>query len=109
MQQQVSDDDDDDDGATVTVCVAGWLQVLDDDGNDVTPQPLSQADPSGAHQAKGDRFFVEDITGGSASEQATAAGSFTMPFSRYMCIFANNVLNQSNIRLSKHQPYDRRI
>uniref|UniRef100_A0A8D3E9F8 Dynein axonemal intermediate chain 4 n=1 Tax=Scophthalmus maximus TaxID=52904 RepID=A0A8D3E9F8_SCOMX len=82
-------------------------RVLDDDGSDVTPQPLSQADPSGAHQAKGDRFFVEDITGGSASEQATAAGSFTMPFSRYMCIFANNVLNQSNIRLSKHQPYDR--
>ncbi|XP_047187872.1 dynein axonemal intermediate chain 4-like isoform X3 [Scophthalmus maximus] len=57
-------------------------RVLDDDGNDVTPQPLSQADPSGAHQAKVDRFFVEDITGGSASEQATAAGSFTMPFSR---------------------------
>ena len=62
--------------------VANCLQVLDEENNDVTPQPLYKADP-GAVQDKGSRFFVEEICAESASDQITATGSFTRPFSRY--------------------------
>uniref|UniRef100_A0A8C4GD73 Dynein axonemal intermediate chain 4 n=1 Tax=Dicentrarchus labrax TaxID=13489 RepID=A0A8C4GD73_DICLA len=55
-------------------------------GNDVTPQVLYQADPA-AVQAKASRFFMDEISaGGSASDQTTTTGSFTMPFSRYHSI-----------------------
>uniref|UniRef100_A0A3Q1AS69 Dynein axonemal intermediate chain 4 n=1 Tax=Amphiprion ocellaris TaxID=80972 RepID=A0A3Q1AS69_AMPOC len=55
------------------------VRVFDEDNNVVTPQPLYQADP-GTAQAKGSRFFMNEISGG--SDQTTATGSFTMPFSK---------------------------
>uniref|UniRef100_A0A3B4X930 Dynein axonemal intermediate chain 4 n=1 Tax=Seriola lalandi dorsalis TaxID=1841481 RepID=A0A3B4X930_SERLL len=58
------------------------FQVFDEEDNDVTPLPLYQADP-GSVQARASRFFVDEISTGSASDQTTATGSFTMPFSRY--------------------------
>lgn len=58
------------------------LQVFDEDDNDVTPEPLYQADPA-AVQARASRFFLDEIYVGSASDQMSATGSFSMPFSRY--------------------------
>lgn len=58
------------------------LQVFDGEDNDVTPLPLHRADPA-AVQVKASRFFLDEISAGSASDQTTVTGSFTMPFSRY--------------------------
>ncbi|CAI5661353.1 unnamed protein product [Oreochromis niloticus] len=58
------------------------VQVFDEENNDVTPQPLYQADP-GAVQPM---LFVDEISVGSASDQPTATGSFTLPFSRYQSL-----------------------
>uniref|UniRef100_A0A3B5A0Y9 Dynein axonemal intermediate chain 4 n=1 Tax=Stegastes partitus TaxID=144197 RepID=A0A3B5A0Y9_9TELE len=69
--------------------------VFDEDGNDVTPQPLYQADP-GATQAKGSRFFVDEISAGSASDQTTATGSFTMQFARSV-FGSSRISSQSTI------------
>ncbi|KAK9539508.1 hypothetical protein VZT92_004609 [Zoarces viviparus] len=57
------------------------VRVFDEEENDVTPQPLYQADPAVA-QAKASRMFLDEISAGSASDQAAATGSVTMPFSR---------------------------
>ncbi|XP_041805802.1 dynein intermediate chain 4, axonemal [Chelmon rostratus] len=57
------------------------VRVLDEDDNDVTPQPLYQEDPA-AVQVRASRLFLDEISAGSASDQASATGSFTMPFSR---------------------------
>ncbi|XP_039900890.1 dynein intermediate chain 4, axonemal isoform X1 [Simochromis diagramma] len=54
------------------------VRVFDEVNNDVTPQPLYQADP-GAVQPM---LFVDEMSVGSASDQPTATGSFTLPFSR---------------------------
>ncbi len=64
------------------------LQVFDEEDNDVTPQPLYQDDPA-AVQTKA-RLFLDEISVGSTSDQATASGSFTMPFSRYQDWGSNN-------------------
>ncbi|XP_071346282.1 dynein axonemal intermediate chain 4-like isoform X2 [Trachinotus anak] len=71
------------------------LRVFDEDDNDVTPLPLYQADP-GAVQAKASRFFVDEISAGSASDQTTATGSFTMPFSRSV-LGSSRISSQSTI------------
>ncbi|XP_008298114.1 dynein axonemal intermediate chain 4 [Stegastes partitus] len=71
------------------------VRVFDEDGNDVTPQPLYQADP-GATQAKGSRFFVDEISAGSASDQTTATGSFTMQFARSV-FGSSRISSQSTI------------
>ncbi|XP_076600849.1 dynein axonemal intermediate chain 4 [Chaetodon auriga] len=57
------------------------VRVLDEDDNDVTPQPLCQEDPT-AVQVKVSRLFLDEISAGSASDQTSATGSFTMPFTR---------------------------
>jgi len=58
------------------------VQVFDEDERDVTPQPLSHAHPAAA-QAGASRLFLDEISAGSASDQTTATGSFTVPFSRW--------------------------
>ncbi|XP_030606878.1 dynein axonemal intermediate chain 4 [Archocentrus centrarchus] len=68
------------------------IRVFDEENNDVTPQPLYQADP-GAVQPK---FFVDEISAGSASDQTTATGSFTMPFSRSV-FGSSRISSQSTI------------
>ncbi|XP_034468590.1 WD repeat-containing protein 78 isoform X5 [Hippoglossus hippoglossus] len=70
-------------------------RVLDEENNDVTPQPLYKADP-GAVQVKGSRFFVEEICAESASDQITATGSFTRPFSRSL-LGSSRISSQSTI------------
>ncbi|XP_040911473.1 dynein intermediate chain 4, axonemal-like [Toxotes jaculatrix] len=71
------------------------VRVFDEEDNDVTPQPLYQADP-GAAQAKASRFFVDEISAGSVSEQTTATGSFTMPFFRSV-LGSSRISSQSTI------------
>uniref|UniRef100_A0A4W6ER68 Dynein axonemal intermediate chain 4 n=1 Tax=Lates calcarifer TaxID=8187 RepID=A0A4W6ER68_LATCA len=78
--------------------------VFDEDDNDVTPQPLYQADP-GAVQAKASRFFVDEISAGSASEQTTATGSFTMPFSRSV-LGSSRISSQSTIESTNEEIED---
>ncbi|XP_028987572.1 dynein axonemal intermediate chain 4 [Betta splendens] len=56
-------------------------RVFDEEGNDVTPQPLYQVDP-GAVPTKTSRFFVDEISVGSNSDQSSVTGSFNEPFSR---------------------------
>lgn len=58
--------------------------MFDEEGHDVTPRPLLQADP-GAAQARSCRFYMEEVSAapGSVSEQTAASGSLTVPFSRY--------------------------
>ncbi|KAM9789891.1 dynein axonemal intermediate chain 4 [Neosynchiropus ocellatus] len=57
------------------------VRVIDEDGNDVTPLPLLQAETSGS-QTRSSRLFLDDFSAGSASDNTTASGSFSMPFSR---------------------------
>ncbi|XP_068197577.1 dynein axonemal intermediate chain 4 [Antennarius striatus] len=57
------------------------IRVFDDDGNDVTPESLFEPDP-GALQGKGSRFFLDEISAASLSEQMSATGSFSMHVSR---------------------------
>ncbi|XP_056247945.1 dynein axonemal intermediate chain 4 isoform X1 [Seriola aureovittata] len=70
-------------------------RVFDEEDNDVTPLPLYQADP-GSVQARASRFFVDEISTGSASDQTTATGSFTMPFSRSV-FGSSRISSQSTI------------
>ncbi|XP_053293169.1 dynein axonemal intermediate chain 4 [Pleuronectes platessa] len=70
-------------------------RVLDEENNDVTPQPLYKADPGAVH-VKGSRFFVEEICAESASDQITATGSFTRPFSRSL-LGSSRISSQSTI------------
>ncbi|XP_077955007.1 dynein axonemal intermediate chain 4 isoform X2 [Gasterosteus aculeatus] len=69
--------------------------VFDEEDNDVTPQPLYQAHPAAPH-AKSCRLFLDEISAGSASDQTTATGSFTMPFSRSM-FGSSRISSQSTI------------
>ncbi|XP_062285113.1 dynein axonemal intermediate chain 4 [Scomber scombrus] len=71
------------------------VRVFDEEDNDVTPQPLYQAE-AGAVQAKASRFFLDEISAGSASEQTTSTGSFTMPFSRSV-LGSSRISSQSTI------------
>ncbi|XP_026229533.1 WD repeat-containing protein 78, partial [Anabas testudineus] len=71
------------------------LQVFDEEDNDVTPQPLYQTDP-GTVQMKASRFFVDEISAGSTSDQTSATGSFTMPFSRSI-LGSSRISSQSTI------------
>ncbi|XP_070775448.1 dynein axonemal intermediate chain 4 [Enoplosus armatus] len=71
------------------------VRVFDDDDNDVTPQPLYRADPAAA-QAKAGRFFLDELSAGSASDQTTATGSFAMPFSRSV-LGSSRISSQSTI------------
>ncbi|KAL6104729.1 dnai4 [Pungitius sinensis] len=71
------------------------VRVFDEEDNDVTPQPLYQADPAAPH-AKSCRLFLDEISAGSASDQTTATGSFTMPFSRSM-LGSSRISSQSTI------------
>ncbi|XP_078119915.1 dynein axonemal intermediate chain 4-like [Sander vitreus] len=71
------------------------VRVFDDEGNDVTPQPLHHADPAAA-QAKASRLFLDEISAGSASDQITATGSFAMPFSRSI-LGSSRISSQSTI------------
>uniref|UniRef100_A0A673B9M4 Dynein axonemal intermediate chain 4 n=1 Tax=Sphaeramia orbicularis TaxID=375764 RepID=A0A673B9M4_9TELE len=57
------------------------IYYMSEKDNDVTPQPLYQADP-GSVQAKASRFFLDEISGGSTSDQTITSASFSMPFSR---------------------------
>ncbi|KAM9845029.1 dynein axonemal intermediate chain 4 [Aulostomus maculatus] len=70
------------------------VRVFDEEGNDVTPVPLTHAD-AGAVQAKGSRFFLDEISGESVSEQTTT-GSFTMPFFRSI-LGSSRISSQSTI------------
>uniref|UniRef100_A0A8C3ADS3 Dynein axonemal intermediate chain 4 n=1 Tax=Cyclopterus lumpus TaxID=8103 RepID=A0A8C3ADS3_CYCLU len=95
---------------TINISVSGIQSTRDTNGvigcpsrksfigecnNDVTPQPLYQADPAAA-QSKASRLFLDEISAGSASDQTTATGSFTMPFSR--SIFGSSrISSQSTI------------
>ncbi|XP_069571998.1 dynein axonemal intermediate chain 4 [Brachyistius frenatus] len=71
------------------------VRVFDEEGNDVTPEPLHQADP-GAAPAKASRFLLDEISAGSASEQTMATGSFTMPFFRSV-FGSSRISSQSTI------------
>ncbi|XP_044076026.1 dynein axonemal intermediate chain 4-like [Siniperca chuatsi] len=71
------------------------VRVFDEEDNDVTPQPLYRADPA-AVQTKANRFFLDEISAGSASDQTTATGSFTMPFSRSV-LGSSRISSQSTI------------
>ncbi|KAE8291421.1 WD repeat-containing protein 78 [Larimichthys crocea] len=57
------------------------VRVFDEDDNDVTPQPLYVADPA-AVQTKTSKIFLDEISAGSALDQTTTTGSFSLPFSR---------------------------
>ncbi|KAM9349995.1 dynein axonemal intermediate chain 4 [Symphorus nematophorus] len=72
------------------------VRVFDEEDNDVTPHPLYQADPAAAVQAKASRLFLDDISAGSSSDQSTATGSFTMPFSRSL-LGSGRISSQSTI------------
>ncbi|XP_047223253.1 dynein axonemal intermediate chain 4 isoform X4 [Girardinichthys multiradiatus] len=69
------------------------VRVFDEENNDVTPQPLCQAD-LGAEQVS--RFLVDELSGGSASDQTMFTGSFTMPFSRSV-LGSSRISSQSTI------------
>ncbi|KAK2843981.1 hypothetical protein Q5P01_010640 [Channa striata] len=56
------------------------VRVLDEEDNDVTPQPLYQADPEPV-QVKTSRMFVDEMSAGISSEPSAVTGSFNMPFS----------------------------
>ncbi|XP_047444353.1 dynein axonemal intermediate chain 4 isoform X2 [Mugil cephalus] len=71
------------------------VRVFDEEDNDVTPQPLYQADP-GAVQAKASRFFADEFSAGSSSDQTTTTGSFAMPFSRSV-LGSSRISSQSTI------------
>lgn len=55
--------------------------MFDDDNNDVTPVPLYQSEPA-AVRSKVTRFFLDEISVGSASYHTSVAGSLSTPFSR---------------------------
>ncbi|XP_024908248.1 dynein axonemal intermediate chain 4 isoform X3 [Cynoglossus semilaevis] len=73
------------------------LRVFDEEGHDVTPRPLLQADP-GAAQARSCRFYMEEVSAapGSVSEQTAASGSLTVPFSRSV-LGSSRISSQSTI------------
>ncbi|KAM7397079.1 hypothetical protein PAMP_020076 [Pampus punctatissimus] len=54
--------------------------VLDDDGNDVTPLTLYQAEP-GDRQSKPDRFFLDEILSNAGSDYFKCTSTFTAPSS----------------------------
>ncbi|KAM7378746.1 hypothetical protein PAMP_004345 [Pampus punctatissimus] len=58
-------------------------------------RPLYQAE-AGAVQAKASRFFLDEISAGSVSEQTTTSGSFTLPFSRSV-LGSSRISSQSTI------------
>ncbi|XP_037537903.1 dynein axonemal intermediate chain 4 [Nematolebias whitei] len=66
------------------------MQVFDEEGSDVTPQPLYQADP-GTTQNTISRLLVDECS----VEQTTATGSFTMPFSR--SVFGSSRISSQSI------------
>ncbi|KAG7524804.1 hypothetical protein JOB18_017068 [Solea senegalensis] len=74
------------------------VRVFDEEDNDVTPQPLYHADPAGAVQARGCRFFVEELSAGpgSTSDHTTATGSITVPLSRSV-FGSSRISSQSTI------------
>ncbi|XP_049930748.1 dynein axonemal intermediate chain 4 isoform X1 [Epinephelus moara] len=71
------------------------VRVFDEDENDVTPQPLCQADPTAA-QVKASRLFLDEISAGSVSDQTTASGSFSLPFSRSI-LGSSRISSQSTV------------
>ncbi|XP_049455364.1 dynein axonemal intermediate chain 4 [Epinephelus fuscoguttatus] len=71
------------------------VRVFDEDENDVTPQPLCQADPAAA-QVKASRLFLDEISAGSVSDQTTASGSFSLPFSRSI-LGSSRISSQSTV------------
>ncbi|XP_037313135.2 dynein axonemal intermediate chain 4 isoform X2 [Pungitius pungitius] len=80
------------------------VRVFDEEDNDVTPQPLYQADPAAPH-AKSCRLFLDEISAGLASEQTTATGSFAMPFSRSM-LGSSRISSQSTIESMNEETED---
>ncbi|KAM7415026.1 hypothetical protein PAMA_019718 [Pampus argenteus] len=58
----------------------GASQVLDDDGNDVTPLTLNQAEP-GDGQSKPDRLFLDEILSNTGSDYLKCTSTFTVPSS----------------------------
>ncbi|KAM8850820.1 dynein axonemal intermediate chain 4 [Spinachia spinachia] len=71
------------------------VRVFDEEDHDVTPQALYQTDPAAPH-AKSCRLFLDEMSAGSASDQTTATGSFTVPFSRSM-LGSSRISSQSTI------------
>nr|XP_020475248.1 WD repeat-containing protein 78 isoform X5 [Monopterus albus] len=71
------------------------VRVFDEGNNDVTPRPLYQVAP-GAVQAKASWFFVEEIPGGSASDQTSTTGGLIMPFFRSV-LGSSRISTQSTI------------
>ncbi|KAM8728795.1 dynein axonemal intermediate chain 4 [Acanthopagrus schlegelii] len=72
------------------------VRVFDEEDNDVTPKLLYQAHPA-AVQAKAGRLFLDEISAaGSASDQTSATGSFTIPFSRSV-FGSSRISSQSTI------------
>ncbi|XP_038574870.1 dynein intermediate chain 4, axonemal-like [Micropterus salmoides] len=72
------------------------VRVFDEEDNDVTPQPLYRADPTAVQNKANCRFFLDEISAGSASDQITVTGSFAMPFSRSI-LGSSRISSQSTI------------
>ncbi|KAM6962991.1 dynein axonemal intermediate chain 4 [Aplochiton taeniatus] len=75
------------------------VQVFDEDGKDVTPQPLYQPDP-GVIQPKQSRIFASEISAATASDflstlyQTTTNASFAGPFTR--SVFGSSTVSRSS-------------
>ncbi|XP_062308930.1 dynein axonemal intermediate chain 4 [Osmerus eperlanus] len=76
------------------------VQVYDENGKDVTPQPLYQPDP-GLIQPKQSKIFATDASGGTVSDffstayQTTANASFAGPFTR--SVFGSSTVSRSSL------------
>ncbi|XP_033838661.1 dynein axonemal intermediate chain 4 [Periophthalmus magnuspinnatus] len=72
------------------------VRVFDEEGNDVTPQPLHQGE-SGAGPPKSSRLFLDEISAGLSLEQMTSTGSsYSLPFSRSI-LSSSKFSSQSSI------------
>ncbi|XP_067086802.1 dynein axonemal intermediate chain 4 [Osmerus mordax] len=76
------------------------VQVYDENGKDVTPQPLYQPDP-GLIQPKQSKIFATDASGGTVSDffstayQTTANASLAGPFTR--SVFGSSTVSRSSL------------
>ncbi|XP_034038575.1 WD repeat-containing protein 78 [Thalassophryne amazonica] len=89
---------------TVTQIPKQGFRVFDEDGNDVTPQSLYKSEP-GVVQGKTNKFLMDELSVGPASEQTSSMRSFTVSLSRSV-LGSSRISNHSTTESPKEDVED---